>query len=210
MRMEGKTTLIFGGGDVSEWKVKKLLHEAPNVIIISKVFTAGLRELEQQGKVKLVEADVEADFSSVAPLVSQSDMVISATDNNQLNSKIAREAKKRGVLACAVDRPSISDFFQPAVARVGSIRVAVCTDGKSPLMARILRKRIEEIITREDALHVELQSYARKLAKIHIPDRRSRRETLHQIFRNPEIGRLIKGNNFEEAKKRARQIIESY
>jgi siroheme synthase-like protein len=208
--MDGKTALIFGGGTVSERKVKNFLQEGSKVIVVSKSFTAGLRELGEQGRTKLVEVDLETNFPTIASLISKSHIVLATTDNTKLNSDIANESKKRGVLVCAVDRPSISDFFQPAVVQVGSIRAGVCTDGKSPIMAGILRKRVEEIITREDVLHVELQSYARKLAKIHIPDRSSRRGALYQIIRDPEINHLLREDDLEEAKNRAKQIIENH
>ena len=60
----------------------------------------------------------------------------------------------------AVDNPALSDFILPAVAQVGDVKVAVSTGGKSPAMARVLRERIEKLVTPEDLLEIELQEKA--------------------------------------------------
>jgi len=192
LKLTGKTVLIFGGGKIGEKKARKFSQANPTVIVVSKDFTDGLKRLSQQEKLKLVE------------------LVIVATGNPKLNEDIANEARKRGILVCAVDMPSISDFYLPAIAHVGEIRIAISTGGKSPAMARILRKRVEEIITKEDALQVTLQHYARNLAKSCIPDEKARRSVLYQIIQNPNVKQLLKESNLKEAETLAKQIIENY
>lgn len=144
LKLAGKTVLIFGGGNTGEKKAKKFSQANSTVVVVSKNFTNDLKRLGQQEKLKLVEAEVEVNSPSTTSLISKSDLIIAATDNPKLNEDITKEARKRGILVCAVDRPSISDFHLPAIAHVGEIRIAVSTGGKSPAMARILRKRVEE------------------------------------------------------------------
>jgi precorrin-2 dehydrogenase/sirohydrochlorin ferrochelatase len=210
LKLAGKTVLIFGGGNIGEKKARKFSQANSTVVVVSKNFTNDLKRLGQQEKLKLVEAEVEVNSPSTTSLISKSDLIIAATDNPKLNEDITKEARKRGILVCAVDRPSISDFHLPAIAHVGEIRIAVSTGGKSPAMARILRKRVEEIITKEDALQVALQHYARNLAKSRIPDEKARRSILYQIIQNPNVKRLLKEGNLKEAEALAKQIIENY
>ena len=210
LKLAGKTVLIFGGGKIGEKKARKFLQANSMVVVVSKSFTDDLKRLGQQGKLKLVEAEVKVDSPSITSLISKSDLVIAATDNPKLNEDIVKEARKRGVLVCAVDMPSINDFYLPAIAQIGEIQIAVSTGGKSPAMARILRKRVEELITKEDALQVELQHYARKLAKSHIPDEKARKSALYQIIQNSDVKRLLKEDNLKEAEALAKQIIEKY
>jgi siroheme synthase (precorrin-2 oxidase/ferrochelatase) len=77
-------------------------------------------------------------------------------------------------------------------------------------MSNILRKRIEAIIRREDTLMVRLQSYARELAKTHIPNQQTRKRALYTIIEDTKIKRLLKNGNFQEAKNLAKRIIEDY
>lgn len=211
LKLAGKAVLIVGGGNVGERKARKFLEIKSKVTVVSKGFTDGLKQLGQRGKVKLIEVDISAESSSfIGPLISNSDVVIAATNDQKLNEKIAIEARKRKIIVCVVDKPSISDFYLPATTRFGKIRIAISTGGRSPAMARILRKKLEEAITSEEILQVELQHYARKLAKAHILDKKTRRSFLYQIIQNSDIRHLLKEGNFEEAKTLAKQILEHY
>lgn len=209
-KLTGKTVLIFGGGKTGEKKAKKFSQANSTVIVVSKDFTDGLKRLSQQGKLKLVEAKLEIDSPSITSLISKSDLVIAATNDPTLNENFVNEARKRGILVCAVDMPSINDFNIPAIAHIGEIRIAISTGGKSPAMARILRKRVEEIITKEDVLQVELQHYARNLVKSHIPDEKARRDVLYKIIQNSSIKQLLKEDNLKEAEALAKQIVKKY
>lgn len=208
--LTGKTVLIFGGGKTGEKKAKKFLQANSTVIVVSKDFTDALKRLNQQGKLKLIEAKLEFDSPSIASLISNSDLVIAATNDPMLNENFVNEARKRGILVCAVDMPSINDFNIPAIAHIGEIRIAISTGGKSPAMARILRKRVEEIITKEDVLQVELQHYARNLVKSYISDEKARRDVLYEIIQNSSIKQLLKEGNLKEAEALAKQIVEKY
>lgn len=209
-KLTGKIVLIFGGGKTGEKKAKKFLQANSTVIVVSKDFTDGLKRLSRQGKLKLVEAKLEIDSPSIVSLISKSDLVIAATNDPTLNENFVNEARKREILVCAVDMPSINDFNIPAIAHIGEIRIAISTGGKSPAMARILRKKVEEIITKEDVLQVELQHYARNLVKFHIPDEKARRDVLYKIIQNSSIKQLLKEDNLKEAEALAKQIVEKY
>ena len=189
--------------------MKKLLEQGARINVVSRSFTESLLELGAKGAIELVEADIEAP-SVISDCIKDADVVIAATDSQSLNSLVSQAARDQGALVCAVDMPALSDFYFPAVAQEGSIRVGVCTDGKSPLMSRRLRERIEVAITKEDAFQVELQHYARSLAKERISASEQRRTILYEIADDPEINGLLLKDNLEEAKKLAREIVERY
>ena len=203
LKLDNKTVLIIGGGKVSEEKAKKFLEAGSKVIVVSKSFTSGLESLRE--KVKLLESEVTPTIDQFIP---ESDLIIAATDDRKLNRMIVEESKKKKILACAVDDQSIGDFSVPAILRKGSIEIAISTGGKSPAMAKILREKVDKIITEEDILHVELQDYARKIAKAKIQDLESRKEILYQIIHDRDIRSLLLAGKLNEAKIIAEQIIE--
>jgi precorrin-2 dehydrogenase/sirohydrochlorin ferrochelatase len=188
--------------------VRKLLGRRVRITVVSRDFTEDLLELGNRGEIELVKADLDEASSVIPNLVSGATVVITTTDSSRLNARITQAARDEGVLVCAVDMPALSDFYFPAVACRGSIRVGICTDGKSPLMSRQLRERIEGILTKEDSLQVELQHYARGLAKEHVHKSEQRREILYEIAGDPEIKRLLLKDKLEEAKKLARETVE--
>jgi siroheme synthase (precorrin-2 oxidase/ferrochelatase) len=106
--------------------------------------------------------------------------------------------------------PAESDFYFPAVAQKGSIRVGVCTDGKSPLMSKLIKEKIQASLTDEDALGVDLQAYARSIAKTRIPGSGNRREALYKVARDPEIQRSLATGDLQGAKLRAGELLEAF
>src|SRR5208283_2983609 len=140
---------------------------------------------------------------SIGSWISNADFVIAATNNRKLNEHIAEETMKERNYVNVVDGPHRGDFMLPVISRMGEFHIAISTGGKSPAMANLLRKKIEGIIREEDILMVKLQSYARELAKVHLPNQQSRKRTLYAIIEDRKIKSLIKRGDFEEAKNLA-------
>ena len=107
------------------------------------------------------------------------------------------------------DNPDISDFILPAVARIGDVRIAVSTEGKSPAMAKRLRERIEELITQEDLLQIKLQERMRAILKGRVADQITRKKILYKIMEDEKIKVLLITEKFHEAEKLAMKIMES-
>jgi precorrin-2 dehydrogenase/sirohydrochlorin ferrochelatase len=205
-----KTVLIIGGGKVGERKATKFLAAGAKVIVASRDFTDRIKRLSTDDRLQLVHVDAEADHVSVRHWISKANLVIAATNNQELNKQIAEEAKKKRTHISVVDNYHLGDFVLPVTSRIGEINIAISTGGKSPAIANILQKKVEAIVTEEDILLVRLQSYARELAKRHIANQESRRKALYKIIGDRKIRRLLKRGNFQEAKNHTRQIIKRY
>ena len=95
----------------------------------------------------------------------------------------------------------------PTSFNIGDIEISIFTNGKSPLMARQLRKKIQSIITEEDILEIELQDYSRSLLKEIIPDQKERRKYLYEIFEDENIQELIKTREIDKAKAVINELI---
>jgi len=209
MDLRGKTVLIVGGGKVGERKAAKFLTAHANVLVASKEFTTRLKQLSLVDKIQLVTVDLEVTPQVIRKLVSRADFVIAATNQSALNRRIAEEARKKRTHVSVADNPQLGDFTMPVLSSVGAFQIAVSTSGKSPAMSRVLRKRIEEMISEEDILMLRLQSYARRLAKAQIPDQRSRKKALDEIREDRRIKRSLKKDNLQEAKELTKHIIAS-
>jgi siroheme synthase-like protein len=210
LRLEGKTAVLFGGGRTAERKVKKLLDQGARINVVSRSFTESLLELGEKGEIELIEADLDEAPSVIPDCVTDADVVIAATDSQRLNALVSKAARDEGALVCAVDMPELCDFYFPAVAQKGSIRVGVCTDGKSPLMSKLIKEKIQAVLTDEDALGVDLQAYARGIAKTKITGSRNRRDALYSVAQDSEVQRSLADGNLPGAEEIARKIIEEW
>lgn len=73
-------------------------------------------------------------------------LAYAATNLREVNRRVAREAKRRGIPVNVADDPAECDFFVPARIRSGELQVAVSTGGRSPRLAVELRRRIEAVL----------------------------------------------------------------
>lgn len=205
-----KYILVVGGGKESYRKVLKFLKEQPKILVVSRTFYHGMRELHKSGKIDLLKAEVKDAEAFIKSLNPMPDLIIAATDNPEFNAQLAVHAKSAGCLFYAIDKPAISDFTLPALAEIDDVKVAVSTGGKSPAMAKTLRKRIEKLVTSEDLLQIKLQFYIRNLVKSKVLNHKARRKILYEILRDENVARLLKEGKYDEACRKAVKIVESH
>jgi siroheme synthase-like protein len=206
MKVSGKRVLVVGGGKVGERKTATLLREGAEVTVASDRFTEQLTGLGKEGRIKLERVGRNA-YSKVRRILIKSNLVIAATDSRELNRRLAEEARTARIPICVVDDPENCDFYFPATTDFGNFKVAVSTGGRSPAMASSLRRKLERLITEEDILNIELQSYARSLLGSIGVDGAARRRILHSIIKDSKISSLLRRGRLEEAKEVARGII---
>ena len=206
--MDGSKTLVIGGGALGERKVKSLLRHKADVTVISEAFTPALIDLGDQGKITLIEQRLGNEKMLLRTHIRDSKLVFAATNHRPLNKLVSELARESRVLVCAVDMPDICDFYSPATFQRGSIRVGICTDGKGPIVSKVLKERLSAEVTELDDLNLEVQHHARELAKKKINNGAARRDTLYRIFNDPDINAKLESGNLGEAKTAAEAIIE--
>ena len=131
-----------------------------------------------------------------------------STGDRSLDRKIADEARRSGSLVYVVDFPELNDLNMPAVAKLGDVRVGIYTGGKSPAMASLLRRRIEEEITKEDILQVRLHGEIRSRIKSRFKDYESRKGAIYDLLNDPKIKKLLSRGKYGEAKAAALSRID--
>ena len=205
--LSGKDVVIFGGGKEATFKVKKVLDDNPKLIVISRTFSDEIREIAKNNSINLIEFDLGGDLSGLKGKIQNLDVAIVATDNADLNMKVSDFAREFDALVCVVDTPDLCDFAMPAIAKLGDIRVGISTNGKSPAMAAVIRRRIESTITETDLLHIKLQEHVRQIGKHHIENFDDRKKVLYKIIDDRRIDDLLREKKFEEAKVLAENMI---
>nr|WP_295161885.1 bifunctional precorrin-2 dehydrogenase/sirohydrochlorin ferrochelatase [uncultured Methanobrevibacter sp.] len=179
---------ILGTGEVATRRANKFLDHGANVKLAGNNLS---EELEVKG------AEL-CSTRNVDELVEWADLVVVASGDNELADYVSRIASDK--LLNRADYPYEGNVIVPTSFKIGDIEISIFTNGKSPLMARQLRKRIQSIITEEDILEIELQDYARSLLKESIDDQKERREYLYRIFEDEKINEFIRNNQIDDAK----------
>jgi precorrin-2 dehydrogenase/sirohydrochlorin ferrochelatase len=179
---------ILGTGEVAVRRANKFLDHGANVRMAGTSLSS---ELEDKGAVLYSTQDVDE-------LVEWSDLVVVASGDEELSGHVSAIAE--GKLLNRADYPDEGNIIVPTSFNIGEIEISIFTNGKSPLMARQLRKKIQSIITEEDILEIELQDYARSILKGSVENQKDRRKYLYEIFDDENINNLIKNHQIDEAK----------
>ncbi|WP_245574442.1 precorrin-2 dehydrogenase/sirohydrochlorin ferrochelatase family protein [Desulfovirgula thermocuniculi] len=137
LNLKGRPCLVVGGGKVAERKTRSLLSCAAKVKLVSPRLTPGLQELAAGGQITYLQREFQpSDLEGVF-------LVVAATDSKEVNRRVAREALARNLLVNVVNDPQSGNFYVPATVRRGPLQIAVSTSGRSPLLARKIRERLE-------------------------------------------------------------------
>lgn len=133
-----KKVLVVGGGMVAFRKVEQLIPFGCHITVVSPKLCSQMEQIK--GKITWVNrpfslGDLEDMF-----------FVISATDNETLNSEIANCCKENNILVNVVDVKEECTFFFPSLYKNGPICAGITTGGQSPQVAKLVRKKITEQI----------------------------------------------------------------
>ena len=208
-KFEGKYIAMVGGGSEAFSKVQNFLDAGSKVLVISRNFSKGILELNAAKRVDLLKTEIKDGEAFVKQLNPKPDLLAVATTDHKLNAKLAQCAKAEGFMIYVADNPTLSDFILPAVSKIGEVRIAVSTGGKSPAMAKTLRERIERLITKQDLLHIELQDYMRGLLKERVTEQKTRKRILYTILEDERVNLLLKEGKLGKAKKEAIKIMKN-
>ena len=208
LKLDGKIVIVVGGGSEGYRKTLSFVDSGAKIWVISKAFSSGIQKLNEAKKVALEKTEIQDAKAFVDSLKPKPDLLLAVTNEPKLNFELVKAAKSAGCMVYSVDNPALSDFILPAVARVGEVKIAVSTSGQSPAMARALRQRIEQMITSEDLLEIQLQSRVRSILKEQVSEPKVRSEMLYKILNNNDIKQVLKEGKLCEAQEIAMKIIQ--
>ena len=154
--LDGQPVLVVGGGPIAARKVEGLLEAGACVTVVAP---AAVGAISENPEVVWQRRAYRLDESRSYRLV------VTATNDPAVNSLVARDCEAANVFINSADDPANCTFTLPSVARRGDLQVAVSTGGRSPALARWLRKRIEREIDTGYATLLELLAETRQEAK---------------------------------------------
>lgn len=141
IKLEGKRCIVIGGGRVAERKVSSLLGAGASVTIISPSSTDKLKKLECDRKIYMKsrgyrKGDLRGAF-----------IVIAASNKKEINERVYKEAKERGIMMNRADDVRYCDFIFPStIHKKGEIIISISTSGKKPSVSKAIRNDIESLL----------------------------------------------------------------
>lgn len=139
INLSGKKALIVGGGKVAERKAGILQGFDAAVTLVSPTATPAIRAAAQAGAIRLLTRDYQSDDMDGAALV------IAATGDQDVDRRVHRDARRRGIPLNVADDPGLCTFFFPAVVHRSDFVIGVTTSGSYPALSKYARQRIEAL-----------------------------------------------------------------
>ncbi len=193
--MKDRHVLVVGSGEVGERRALRFLEAEAQVIITGGTVS---EDLKSRGA-------MEKPLNHVKKLVKWADLVVVASGDENLNQKIGDLASEK--LLNRADKPENGNMIVPSSFFIGDVQICIFTQGKSPLMARQLRKKIQKVIKQEDVLQLELQHFTREILKDQLDNQKERRKVLYQILNDEIIKKLLEEGDLLAAQERVASIL---
>ncbi|PWU25708.1 uroporphyrinogen-III C-methyltransferase [Pseudomonas sp. RW407] len=189
--LRGRRALLVGGGEVALRKARLLDSAGAVLRVVAPQVHSELRELVEQGAGELLERRyAEGDLADCV-------LAIAATDDEPLNAQVSRDAHARGVPVNVVDAPALCSVIFPAIVDRSPLLVAVSSGGDAPVLARLLRARLETWIPATYGQLAGLASRFREAVKRRLPDLQQRRQFWEEVFQGPVAERMLAGQPAE-------------
>ncbi len=136
LRLRGLSVLVVGAGKVAARKLARLVTCGAHIRVISTHVSAAVAQLAADHSLVLEarafrDDDVQGAF-----------LVIAATDNEAVNTQVARAARNASALVLRVDAPDDSDFTLPALTSGEHLEATISTRGKAPAASRRLSREL--------------------------------------------------------------------
>lgn len=161
LKLETLSLVIVGGGFVGMEKLSVVLQNAPGgkIRIVASQISNEIKDLVAgMDNVELIERPYQSSD------IDDADIVFAAVNDESVSMQVSRDAKAKGKLVNAADKPSLCDFYLGSIVQKGNLKIAISTNGKSPTIAKRVKELLNETLPNEiDDLLVNMQKIRNKL-----------------------------------------------
>ncbi|MCD8500865.1 MAG: bifunctional precorrin-2 dehydrogenase/sirohydrochlorin ferrochelatase [Bacillaceae bacterium] len=180
IKLENKQCVVVGGGKVATRKVRFLLGEKAAVTVISHTLSEELQLIQRQFNYIDKRID-QRELLVQQEIPTPCFLAVIATDNRELNHSLANELKKSVPLINVVDNQPVSNFFFPAYIKRGLLKIAVSTSGASPILARKIKRHLEDQFGNNYVSYLEQLRKEREFALNSFDTEKERKDYLENI-----------------------------
>jgi uroporphyrin-III C-methyltransferase/precorrin-2 dehydrogenase/sirohydrochlorin ferrochelatase len=201
LRLEGRTCLVVGGGDVGARKARSLLDAHASVRLVAPRACAELTAMAAANVLAWERRPYQVgDLDGVT-------VVIAATDDRELNARVSSDAQAAGIPVNVVDDPALCTFIVPAIVDRSPVLIAISTGGASPALARHLRARVEAAVPAGAGALAGLLSDARQRVRDLVPGPAARAAFWEGVV-GGEVGALGLSGRADAARRALEAVLE--
>jgi len=187
---------------VAERKIDLLIRAGAKVTVVAPEIGSKVEALLNQQKLHWIEDRFEPAH------LSQALIAIAATDNEDVNRSVSEAARQQNLPVNVVDQPNLCTFTVPSIVDRSPVIIAIGTGGASPVLARMLKARLETLIP---AAYGRLAGIAREFrdqVKAALGSVDSRRGFWEKVFQG-QVAELVFAGKENQARAELRAMIQA-
>lgn len=140
MQLRQQPCLVIGAGDVARRKISLLRQAGAALTVIAPEACEEVQQWAKQGELQWLQRPwQETDTAGHR-------IVVAATSTREVNAAVSAECQRLNIPVNVVDQPDLCSFIMPAIVDRSPIVIAISTGGGVPVLARLLRARLESWI----------------------------------------------------------------
>jgi len=200
-QLRGRACLLVGGGDVAERKARLLLDAGAQLTVNALTFIPQFTAWAAEGMLTLVEGE----FSET--LLDECWLAIAATDNDAVNQRVSDAAETRRIFCNVVDPPKEASFIMPSIIDRSPLMVAISSGGTSPVLARLLREKLESLLPQHLGHVAKFAGQLRSRVKRHFATMSERRRFWEKLFVNDRLAQSLANQNMVAVESITEQML---
>lgn len=191
VNIKNKHCLIIGGGAVAARKADLFIKSGAIVTVVAP-------ELKTEMKHHLVNNKIVWQMGIFSPeiiaSIAKPKYVISATDDQAVNKAVYQYCQQQGIPINVADQTEFCDFILPAIVDREPMTIAISTGGRSPVLARLMKARLETMIPAGFSKLTDLVGGYRQKVKDSIVSLEGRKTFWDSLLDGSFIDKAVHGN----------------
>lgn len=200
-----KHCLIIGGGAVAARKADLFIKSGAIVTVVAPSLKDEMRFHLAHGKIVWQMGVFSAEMMQNLPLPR---LVISATDDQDVNEAAYYYFKEKDIPVNVADQTELCDFILPAIVDRSPMTIAISTGGRSPVLARIMKARLETVIPHGFSVLTRLVGQYRDQVKERIQSLDGRKKFWENILSGLFIDKAVHGKKQEAESILVQKLLE--
>ncbi len=201
LTLKDQACLVVGAGEIAARKIELLARAGAKITVIADRISPAVLNLKKTHDLTLLQKTFSSDDLGAFRLV------VSATDNATTNRLVAQCADEQNIPVNVVDNPTLCSFIFPAIIDRSPIIVAVSSGGAAPVLARLLRAKIETVIPPAYGRLAALADKFRTKVKLHIKQPALRRIFWENILQG-KVAELVFSGKEQQAEQQLEQTLQ--
>ena len=137
--LNNQPCLIVGGGEVALRKIRLMRTANAKITVIAPNLCTDLKS-EFGTDIEHIERKFSPDD------IKNYRLITAATNDSKVNKQVSQLAQAANIPVNVVDQPELCSFITPSIIDRSPALIAISTGGGAPVLARILRAKLEAFI----------------------------------------------------------------